>query len=98
MGLPRVQKPQDIATLLQLVIQILPVAGRGFHANEDVAEESIQLAQLLLPDLPAFPGIGESDRLDLHSFVRPAHTARTRLAANVNPTDICDRRFLCGGS
>src|SRR5260221_1919068 len=89
---------QHIAALLQLVIEILPIAGGGFHPDENLAGWSIQMAQFLFPDLPAFPGIGERDRLDHHTFVGPTNAARTGLASNVNPTDILDGRFLLRGS
>jgi hypothetical protein len=56
------------------------------------------MAQFLFPDLPTFPGIGERDRLEHHTFVGPTNATRTGLASNVNPTDILDGRFLLGGS
>jgi len=48
-------------------------------------------------DLPTFPGIGERDRLDHHTFVGPTNAARTRLTSNINPTDVFDNRFLLRG-
>src|SRR6266699_4201169 len=95
MRLPRMQQTQHIPTLLQLVIQILPIAGGGFHPDEDLAGRSIQLVQFLFPDLPA---LGKDDRLDYHALVGPTDAARTGLASDINPTDVLDRRFLRRGN
>src|SRR5215472_14933884 len=94
MGLSRMEETQDIAAPLQLLVEILMVAGGGFHSDKDLFGKRIQLAQFLFPDLPTLPGIGEGDRLDHHAFVRPTHAARTRLASDIHPTDVFDARFL----
>src|SRR6266516_1840435 len=94
MGLSWMKETQHIAALLQLVIEILPIAGGGFHPNEDLARRSIQLVQFFFPDLPALPGIGKGDRLDDHAFVGSANAACTGLASNINPADILDDRSL----
>jgi hypothetical protein len=80
--------------LLQLVIEIFPIARGRFHPNEDLSSRSIQLVQLLFPDLPALSGIGKGDRLDEHTFVGSANAAHTGLAADINPTDVLDDRSL----
>jgi|SRR6266567_4331460 len=98
MRLSWMEETQHIAALLQLVREILPRAGGGFHPDENLAGWSIQLVQFLFPDLPTLSGIGEGDRFDHHTFVGPTDAARTGLASNVNPTDILDGRFLLRGS
>ena len=98
MGLSWMEETQHIAALLQLVREILPIAGGGFHPDENLAGRSIELIQFLFPDVPACSGIGERDRFDDHTFVGPTHAARTGLASNVNPTDLLDGHFLLRGS
>ena len=45
-------------------------------------------------DLPAIPSIGKEDRLDRYAFVGSANAARTRLASDINSTDVLDDRSL----
>ena len=94
MGLSWMEETQHIAALLQLVIKIFPIAGGGFHPDEDLSGRSIQLVQFLFPDLPTLSGIGERDRFDHHTFVGPANATRTGLASDINPTDVLDDRSL----
>src|SRR5258708_4991588 len=94
MGLSGVTQTEHISPLLQLLIQILSIARRGFHPNEDLAGRRIQLAQFLLPELPSLPDIGKSNRFDHDAFVEPENAAHAGLASNINPTDILDRHVL----
>jgi hypothetical protein len=64
--------------------------GGGFHPDEDLRGNGIQLGEFLGPHLPALLRIGEGHWLDHHAFVWPTHTSRTGLASHVNPTDILD--------
>src|SRR5439155_7170290 len=89
---------QHIPTLLQLVIEIFPIAGGGFHPNENRSGRSIQLVQLLFPDLPPLSGIGKGDRFDDHTFVGSANATRTGLASDINPTNVLDDRSFLRGS
>src|SRR5262249_6796186 len=96
MGLTRMQETQDIPTPFQFVIEILMVTGGRLHPNENLMRRSIQVAQPLFPDLPAFPLVGKGNRLDYHAFVWPTNAARTGLASYVNSTDVFDCCFLLG--
>src|SRR5438132_11558400 len=98
MGLSWMEETQHVPALVQLLIEIFPVAGGGFHANEDLSSRSIQLLQFLFPDLPALSGIGKGDRLDDHAFVGAANAADTALAPDINPTDVFDDCSLRGRS
>src|SRR2546421_8466180 len=98
MGLSWMYETQRVAALLQLVIEIFSIAGGGFHPNENLFSRSIQLLQLLFPDLPTLSGIGKGERLDDHGFVGSANAARTGLASDINSTDVLDDRSFLRGS
>jgi hypothetical protein len=70
------------------VIEVLAVARRCLHPNEDLLGERIQPREFVQQDVPSLLAIGEAERLDHQAFVWSTDTARTRLASDVNSTHI----------
>ena len=74
-GLAWMQQTERIATLLQFMIELLPLAGGGLHPHQDAARGNSKLFKLLHKHLPSGLGIGEFHGLDDHPFIRSTNTA-----------------------
>jgi hypothetical protein len=90
MRLSWVQQAHLIASLLEFVVQIFMIAGGRLHANHDLVGSGIQPAQFLFPDAPALSRMSKGGRLDHDAFVGSSDAPRTKLASDVNPTDVFD--------
>lgn len=66
------------------MIEVLAVARRRLHPNEDLLGEHIQPREFVQQDVPSLLAIGEAERLDHQAFVWSTDTARTRLARRLS--------------
>ena len=94
MRLPRMQQAEPIPPLLQCMVEVLTVACRRLHSDEDLLGERIQLRKFVQQNVPSLLCIGKGEGFDHQAFVQSVDTARTGLASDVNPTDILEWGFL----